>query len=81
MCTESHLAAAHGVSADKLLDMLHRLMATLEVGQGHVEVRNILFYLLISLLFFLFSIFSFGKLMKITMKLDGKISPLFMEGD
>lgn len=38
LCTDVSHANSYGASADKLMDILHRLMATLETTEGHIEV-------------------------------------------
>lgn len=39
LCTNQNLADASATNADKLMDVLHRLMATVEVTQGQIEVK------------------------------------------
>ena len=48
LCTDqTHMANSYGISADKVMDLLHRLMAHLETTQGHVEVSFILQFLIL----------------------------------
>ena len=42
LCTDTTYATNYGMSADKLMDVLHRLMATVETTQGHTEVLSFL---------------------------------------
>ena len=35
-------AARYGVNVDKLMDVLHRLMAHVETAQGHLQVRALI---------------------------------------
>lgn len=37
LCSDPYSANDTGVNADKLLDVLHRLMAHVEIAQGHAE--------------------------------------------
>ena len=39
LCSDSHHASRNGVSADKVMDLLHRLMSQVETIQGHTEVK------------------------------------------
>ena len=39
LCSEQGHASSYGMSADKLMDLLHRLMGGVEVTQGHAQVR------------------------------------------
>ncbi len=38
LCSEQGHASSYNMSADKLMDLLHRLMGGLEVTQGHTHV-------------------------------------------
>ena len=38
LCSEQGHAYSYGMSADKLMDLLHRLMGGVEVTQGHAHV-------------------------------------------
>ena len=38
LCSEQGHASSYGLSADKLMDLLHRLMGGVEVTQGHAHV-------------------------------------------
>jgi dynein heavy chain len=38
LASDTHHATAYGIHADKLMDVLHRLMAHLETTQGHIQV-------------------------------------------
>ena len=40
LCSEQGHASSYGLSADKLMDLLHRLMGGVEVTQGHAHVSN-----------------------------------------
>ncbi|CAH1797693.1 unnamed protein product [Owenia fusiformis] len=42
LCIDQSHASALGINADKLMDVLHRLMATVEVAQGHIEGQIVL---------------------------------------
>ncbi|XP_064599567.1 LOW QUALITY PROTEIN: uncharacterized protein LOC135466077 [Liolophura sinensis] len=42
LCTNQNLADASGMNADKLMDVLHKLMATVEVTQGQIEGKLVL---------------------------------------
>ena len=39
LCSDTQHAAKHGVSSDKIMDLLHRLMSQVETVQGHTEVH------------------------------------------
>ena len=39
ICSDTHHATRNGVSADKVMDILHRLMSQVETVQGHTEVK------------------------------------------
>ena len=38
LCSDASHAPNYGISPDKLMDVLHRMMATVEVTTGYVEV-------------------------------------------
>ena len=40
LCSDTVHASAHGISADKMMDLLHRLMSQVETVQGHTEVTS-----------------------------------------
>ena len=40
LCSETARAAEYGVSADKLMDILHRLLSTVDVTKGNIQVCN-----------------------------------------
>ena len=44
LCGDISHASSHGISADKLMDLLHRLMSHVETIQGHTEVIHVYIY-------------------------------------
>lgn len=38
LCSGTFHASSHGLNADKIMDLLHRLMSQVEIAQGHTEV-------------------------------------------